>query len=690
MRTRHAQIRRDAWGVPHIVADSISDAWYAVGVAQAEDHAPFVVRNLLCVMGACARHFGPGYAPADSGSLRWRHLELARRASRRLTEGQAALYSSFLAGVENQIRDTSRALGRVLDTMRLEPALVMSVYSFLFARSFIEDGLEAIRPVATVCAEIDEELRAIPAISGASNQWAVRECTTPHGNVAALLSDPHGDLGWCFEFHVSTKDLDLHGSAFPGTALPVIGSTRDLAWASTTGQTRVSDGYSIELESGPSLAYLRDGKRADLHERVIKIRDDKGRLIDQRVHRYAWINNGLAPVVAYSDDGRLAYAVSSPHGRIGAAVDRGLYALIFAPSARAALDSMQLDELHPQNLMLADRHGDIAYRRCGITPRRRPGYTRGELLSGNTGSDRWRGFYRPEELLTLVNPSAGFMQNNNVSPFQMTNFSHAEREYLASMPDELVNDVPYRSNSRGRRAMHLLATFSHPTADDLAGVALDDTYPEVGYWRARLADIQSVEKYPMLRAVAGFEGDVRTQPRESVAYWYWRSALAALARRDGYADNVFDVPDGLLQEAGDIGLSTMHDDGNADAEWGSIFRLGRDDRSVPAGATSTQCRGRRSADEDATVADGRTAEQPLRLMTFGDAPDEQRLARGGYMLRLTFMSEPRVAYGVTLWGQSSNPASPHFDDQKTFYRDRQLRLVALSRYAFGGASGDST
>src|SRR4029077_20930153 len=53
-------IRRDAYGVPHIVAADFGSLGYGEGYAFAQDHACTLADQVLRARGERARHFGPG------------------------------------------------------------------------------------------------------------------------------------------------------------------------------------------------------------------------------------------------------------------------------------------------------------------------------------------------------------------------------------------------------------------------------------------------------------------------------------------------------------------------------------------------------------------------------------------------------------------------------------------------------
>jgi acyl-homoserine-lactone acylase len=61
----HALIRRDTFGVPHIVADSEAAAAFAQGYATAEDHGPALARLFLRARGAEASVFGDAFVESD-------------------------------------------------------------------------------------------------------------------------------------------------------------------------------------------------------------------------------------------------------------------------------------------------------------------------------------------------------------------------------------------------------------------------------------------------------------------------------------------------------------------------------------------------------------------------------------------------------------------------------------------------
>ncbi len=76
---RHATIRRDSFGIPHILADSEEAAAFAFGYAQAEDHAVEIGRRLIAARGEAARVFGTPYLDNDVVMAQFDNIAEARR-----------------------------------------------------------------------------------------------------------------------------------------------------------------------------------------------------------------------------------------------------------------------------------------------------------------------------------------------------------------------------------------------------------------------------------------------------------------------------------------------------------------------------------------------------------------------------------------------------------------------------------
>ena len=118
--------------------------------------------------------------------------------------------------------------------------------------------------------------------------------------------------------------------------------------------------------------------------------------------------------------------------------------------AAAALDVRQI---MPQNVMIADTGGNIYYQRTGRVPIRPDGYDWSRPVDGSTSETEWLGIHPASELMSLLNPERGYMQNNNIGPDTMLVGSPLVPERY---PAYLYNQPALYTHQRGAAAVSLL------------------------------------------------------------------------------------------------------------------------------------------------------------------------------------------------------------------------------------------
>jgi acyl-homoserine-lactone acylase len=101
------EVRRTAYGVPHIRAENLRAAGFALGYVQAEDYGARVVGGLARARGELSLHFG-----ADSVEVDAAHLRTLRRARETypLLDGDTRdVLAGFADGVNRYVRSTPRS-----------------------------------------------------------------------------------------------------------------------------------------------------------------------------------------------------------------------------------------------------------------------------------------------------------------------------------------------------------------------------------------------------------------------------------------------------------------------------------------------------------------------------------------------------------------------------------------------------
>jgi acyl-homoserine lactone acylase PvdQ len=103
-------IRRDTFGVPHILGQDEEAAAFGLAFAMAEDHAKEMGRRYLAARGEAARHFGEEEMESDFLALRADGREGARRALAGLGGGFRRWLAGFAAGYNHYVTSRRPAL----------------------------------------------------------------------------------------------------------------------------------------------------------------------------------------------------------------------------------------------------------------------------------------------------------------------------------------------------------------------------------------------------------------------------------------------------------------------------------------------------------------------------------------------------------------------------------------------------
>src|SRR5687768_2349337 len=98
---RRVEVRRTAFGVPHIKAEDLRAAAYALAYVQLEDHGPRVAIGLLRARGEMGRWFGRDSMDGDFSAKRDYAVALERYAQ--LDQSTRDVYEGFAAGVNRYV-----------------------------------------------------------------------------------------------------------------------------------------------------------------------------------------------------------------------------------------------------------------------------------------------------------------------------------------------------------------------------------------------------------------------------------------------------------------------------------------------------------------------------------------------------------------------------------------------------------
>ncbi|MDX1482842.1 MAG: penicillin acylase family protein [Alphaproteobacteria bacterium] len=460
-------ILRDRHGIPHIRAQSMDDAYFALGFVHAQDRMWQMEMMRRLGTGRLAEMAGRRLLPHDRALRTLGVGRLARDGYAILPAPVKAALEAYARGVNAWIKAHSGALppefyvagispapwdptdsliwGRLLGLRlsanwrrealrarllgRLTPEQVAALWPPYPAEGPVTvptPGRKAEIPPPTPSAPRDAALDRIfaalddilpaPVTTTASNSWAVSGSRTQSGK-PIVAGDPH--LGFeapnlWYLARVSGPGLAIAGATLPGVPFHVLGHNGHIGWTLTTTGADTQDLVIETLAPGDDGRYLTaDGpRRFATRTETVRIRGETPVQITVRATR-----NG--PVV--SDlTGRVA--VSAPPGRVIALksaalspADRTAEALYLLNRARNWTEfRAALRHFHSpvQNFIYGDAQGHIGFQIAGRIPIRKSsdGFV---PVRGDRGAGDWIGFIPFDRLPSALDPAAGTIVNAN-------------------------------------------------------------------------------------------------------------------------------------------------------------------------------------------------------------------------------------------------------------------------------------
>lgn len=240
-----------------------------------------------------------------------------------------------------------------------------------------------------------------------SNNWAVSGAKTASGK-PMLCSDPH--LGFdlpsiWYTASIQVGDRFVTGVTFPGTPIVIIGHNDRLGWGITNMQADQVDFYVETINPDNGNQYQYDGEWRDItsHKEIIKVKG--GEPVE------VLIRGTVNGVLMYPEE-----EISMQWAGFGPTEEfEAIWRINRARNLDEFLDAADSIVTPALNLAYADVDGNIALRCVGALPLRLRGLGR-VPMAGNTSATAWRGYIPPEEMPCAVNPPQGFVASANGRP----------------------------------------------------------------------------------------------------------------------------------------------------------------------------------------------------------------------------------------------------------------------------------
>lgn len=481
-------IRRDARGIPHIIAVNESDAFFGQGFACAQDRLWQMDLLRREAEGSLSEIFGSLALSVDTYYRTIGLGAVADESIRRLTARDRALLDAYSAGVNaaafgHALPLEFRLLGYkpVPWTPRDSLAVGLLItrdqddnWQQTLLRADLRDKLGAAAAAALTDNQLDSLEEYVPGYARGpasrasqthddrggwwtvatgpdppqksdhqgSNNWTVGPSRTDTGK-PVLSNDTHLDHTLPSTWWISQIEggsFDVEGFTLPGVPGVIIGHNRRIAFGVTSAAEDVEDLFVERFSNAHSDSYLANGRWVQAQHRVerIKIKGQPDAALDVLITRHG-------PVVKRA--GTKALALSWTVLRDGvtlSAVDDYDRAGNWQ-EFRSALSEFIGPTL---NFAYADVDGHIAYQDAGRVPLRASGD--GSVpVEGQDDRYAWRGEVPFDRLPRAIDPARGFLAtaNNQLVP---AGFSPSlSRDFLSPYR---VHEVVRRLSEPGRRS----------------------------------------------------------------------------------------------------------------------------------------------------------------------------------------------------------------------------------------------
>lgn len=677
----HVEIRRTAHGVPHIRADNLGSAEYALAWVQSEDYGARVALDLLRSRGEMGRWFGRDSIEHDFA---------ARLAYERAVEtypfvdrDTREVYEGFAAGINRYVElhpgefpvgFAPRFNGYDVLAHDVNVASATQAAKFL-ARA--DPGYRSRNRGAAVAPSSSSADEGLPpagmwadAPDEGSNAWAFAPSRTKSGR-AILLRNPH--LQWSagyYEAHVTVPGvLDFYGDFRIGGPFGVIGGfNRDLGWSTTNNDPLLGQVYSLAVDPARPGNYLLGGTSHAIETQAVRVSYSTGTGLATEARDV--VRTPYGPIV-FRDSAHIYVLRAAMDGDFRAGEQ--FLRMMRATSLAQWKDAMRMRARLNSSFTYADRAGNIFYVWNAAIPSLPQGQGSDSLaVQADSSADMWMHYVPFDSLPQVLNPKGGYIHNENDPPYLTNMRAPLDR---ARYPDYFPES---RLGLRSQLAISLIDSNRKLGLGDV--LALKHSYRMLLAERVRADLVAAVRSASpdaatarAIDAIARWDGTVAPASRGGVLFEIWWRRYIAGARPDTmYAEpwsstRPTTTPRGLRFPARAAEAfawavqETTNRYGTADVAWGEVHRVRVGSVDVPVGG----CNGDIGC---------------FRVLWYKDDPDGKREAVGGdgWILAVEFGDQPH-AMSILAYGESPRTDSPFHADQAELFARGQLKRVAWSQ-----------
>lgn len=331
-----------------------------------------------------------------------------------------------------------------------------------------------------------------------SNNWVISGDKTASGK-PIMANDPHRtiqspSLRYMVHLNAPAKDgkrgWNVIGGGEPVLPGVSIGHNEFGAWGLTIFRIDQEDLYVYEINPDNPNQYKYNGRWADMHteETTIKVRGQADVTVTLKYSIHG-------PVIHEDSENNIAYGLRAAWLDIGATPYLASLRMDQAETFEEFRDACSFSGLPGENMVWADKMGNIGWQSVGLTPVRF-GWDGSLPVPGN-GEYEWTGYVPIKKMPHVTNPKSGWYgtaNHHNVPDGYPNIFSdfysdparyHRLTEYMARAQNHTIEDserLQYDNKSmNAERIMPFIKALELPTSIDL-----EETHEILTNWNYRL------------------------------------------------------------------------------------------------------------------------------------------------------------------------------------------------------------
>ena len=673
-------ISRDNWGIAHIYGQTDADTVFGTLYAQAEDDFNRVETNYINAMGRLAEAEGEAELFRDLRMKLFIDPADMQAQYAQSPEWLRALMNAFADGLNYYLYTHPEVTPKVID--RFEPWMALT-----FSEGSIGGDIERVNlrelqrfyGDGTIVAQVESIFDGEPR---GSNGFAIAPSNTVNGE-ALLLINPHTSFFFRSELHmVSEEGLNAYGAVTWGQFFIYQGFNENAGWMHTSSRADAIDEYlETIVQKDDGYYYLFGDEERKLIEKEIILSYKNSDDTDEKIFTVYFSHHG--PIIREQDGKWVSIklmqepikALTQSYTRTKAQNHAEFYA------------SMELQTNSSNNTVYADSDGNIAYYHGNFVPVRDTSFDWNSPLDGSDPATEWQGLHPVDEIINLLNPPNGWIQNTNNWPFT------AAGEYSPRVEDYPSYMANNSENPRGIHAVRVLKDRSDFTIDKLIEAAYDPTLTAFEDLIPALlitaatdrqgeppASIQSktLEYIELLR---GWDYKYSLDSTATTLAVYWGQILMNEVSTDAAAANI-NVYEYMANNASsDEKLFTLRqaakqlevDFGDWRVPWGEVNRYQRLNGDIVQNFN----------DEAESLPVAFASSRWGSLASFGSRtyPNTKKMygTSGNSFVAAVEFGDRVTAKAITVGGLHNDPNSPHFDDQAEMYTQGEFRDVLFYR-----------